>query len=108
VTDRSNLEQLIAPVSGGCQITVIVAPRASVNRLEMDGNRALRVRVAAPPVDGAANEALIKFLAKALRLPRFDFEIISGATSRHKRVLIKEVAPDDLALRLRGALSRTS
>jgi uncharacterized protein (TIGR00251 family) len=50
---------------------------------------ALRVRIAAPPVDGAANAAIIELLAKALITRKSDVEIISGATGRRKRVLVR-------------------
>jgi uncharacterized protein (TIGR00251 family) len=65
-----------------------------------DGRYALSVRVAAPPVDGAANAALIGFLAKSLGVARTDIAIASGETSRLKRVAIRADAgaADRLAL----------
>ena len=51
------------------------------------------MRVAEAPADGAANEAVVRLLAKALGTSRSEVEIISGATSRHKRVAV----PFDLA-----------
>lgn len=53
-----------------------------------DGREELEVRVAEAPADGAANEAIVKLLAKALGVSRSELSIISGATSRHKRVAI--------------------
>ncbi|HEX8841896.1 MAG TPA: DUF167 domain-containing protein [Sphingomicrobium sp.] len=53
-----------------------------------DGREELEVRVAEAPSDGAANEAVVKLLAKALGTSRSQVEIISGATSRHKRVAV--------------------
>ena len=58
-----------------------------------DGRKELEVRVAEAPADGAANEAVVRLLAKALGTSRSEVEIISGATSRHKRVAV----PFDLA-----------
>ena len=58
-----------------------------------DGRKELEVRVAEAPADGAANEAVVRLLAKALGTSRSEVEIISGATSRHKRV----AGPFDLA-----------
>jgi uncharacterized protein (TIGR00251 family) len=49
---------------------------------------AVRIRVAAPPVDGAANEELVRFLAESLRLPRSQIRLDSGAAGRRKRVAI--------------------
>ena len=53
-----------------------------------DGREALEVRVAEAPADGAANEAVIRLLAKGLGVSRSELSIISGAASRHKRVAI--------------------
>jgi uncharacterized protein (TIGR00251 family) len=53
-----------------------------------DGREELDLRVAEAPTDGAANEAVVKLLAKALGISRSQLSIISGATSRHKRVAI--------------------
>lgn len=53
---------------------------------------ALKIRLAAPPVDGKANEALIAFLAKTLGVPKSHVELISGQTSRAKRVRVAGVA----------------
>jgi hypothetical protein len=57
-------------------------------RVDAEGREELDVRVAAAPSDGAANEAVVKLLAKALGISRSELSIISGATSRHKRVAI--------------------
>ena len=58
-----------------------------------DGRVELDLRVAEAPTDGAANDAVVKLLAKALGISRSQLSIISGATSRHKRVVI----PFDMA-----------
>ena len=57
-------------------------------RTGADGREELEVRVAEAPADGAANEAVVKLLARALGTSRSQVEIISGATSRHKRVAV--------------------
>lgn len=61
------------------------AKRTEVAGLHGD---ALKIRLAAPPVDGKANEALIAFLAKALGVVKADVELVSGHSSRAKRVRI--------------------
>lgn len=68
---------------------VHVQPRAS--RAEVAGRHAggVRIRLTAPPVDGAANEALVRFLADRLAVRRADVEIVAGATSRRKTVRIR-------------------
>jgi uncharacterized protein len=55
-------------------------------RAGADGREALEVRVAEAPADGAANEAAIRLLAKALGISRSEVEIVSGYTSRNKRI----------------------
>jgi uncharacterized protein (TIGR00251 family) len=55
-------------------------------RTAADGRDELEVRVAAAPTDGAANEELLKLLSKALGVSRSELTIISGETSRHKRI----------------------
>lgn len=57
-------------------------------RAGTDGREELEVRVAEAPADGAANEAVVKLIAKALGISRAEVKIVSGATSRHKRVAI--------------------
>ena len=82
---------------GHVTFRVRVVPRASRSQIvgELDG--ALRIRLAAPPVDGAANEELIRTLARSLGLPRAAVEIESGHSSRLKRVRIKGATQRDLA-----------
>lgn len=71
----------------GCVINVTVSPRSSANRVEIDDAGAIRIRLTAPPVDGAANASLLKFLASVLDVSRSSLTILAGAQSRHKRVL---------------------
>jgi uncharacterized protein (TIGR00251 family) len=59
-------------------------------------DRALKVRVTAPPVEGKANQALKALFAKLLCIPKGDVEIVSGETSRVKRVRLNGVTLDDL------------
>jgi uncharacterized protein YggU (UPF0235/DUF167 family) len=65
--------------------------------LDADGRAYLKVRVASPPVDGAANAALLAFLAKTLKLPRSAVRPAAGETARVKRLELDGVGPDDLA-----------
>ena len=62
---------------------------------------ALLVRLSAPPVEGAANEALIDFLARRLRVPQRAIRLVSGERGRRKRVAIAGVTVDTV----RGALT---
>lgn len=65
--------------------------------LDPDGRPYLKVRVASPPVDGAANAALTAFLAKTLKIPRSAVRLASGETARLKRLELDGVDADDLA-----------
>ena len=69
-------------------INVRVVPRASKSEIVGEHNGALKVRVNALPIDGAANAELIKILSKKLNVPNSAVEIISGQTSKHKQVRI--------------------
>jgi uncharacterized protein len=72
----------------GVVFKVQVAPRASRSEIVGEHNGALRVRIAAPPVDGAANEELVRLLARALRVSRSAVEIIAGHSAKLKTVRV--------------------
>ena len=69
-------------------LEVHIIPRARQTKIDGERDGALLVRVAAPPVEGAANSALVEFFASALDLPRRSIRIVSGEHSRRKRVAI--------------------
>lgn len=75
----------------GLTFAVRIVPRASRSEIAGEFNDALRVRIAAPPVDGAANRELIRLLAKTFKLPQEAVEIISGASSKNKLVRVQGV-----------------
>ena len=81
-----------------------VQPRASRTELVGLHGDSLKVRLAAPPVDGAANEALVRFLADALSVPRTHVELLSGHAGRRKVVEITGItaAHAERVLRLGG------
>ncbi len=66
----------------------------------------VRVRIAAPPVAGAANAALLRFLGDVLNIPRSQLEIDSGKSNRRKRVVVDGMMPVELQKRLHGALGK--
>ena len=97
-----------APSGAGAQLTVRLTPRGGRDALDgidtdAAGRAMLRARVSAPPEDGAANDALLRLLARALDLPRRALTLEAGATQRVKRVAIAG-APRDIAARLARAL----
>ena len=72
----------------GVTFSVRVQPRASRSSVAGEIDGALRIRLAAPPVDGEANEELVNLLAKLLEIPRRQVEIISGHKSKNKVVRV--------------------
>lgn len=72
----------------GVLLSVKLQPRASANQIGEALGPELRIKVTAPPVDAAANEALIRLLSDELDCPRNRIELVRGHTSRHKSVKI--------------------
>jgi hypothetical protein len=81
---------------GALVFAVRVAPRASRTAAGGEHGGALKVRVAAPPVEGAANEELARFLAKALGVPARAVEVVSGRASKTKVVRVAGASAADL------------
>lgn len=81
------------------RITVRVIPRSRRNVLEWE-HGTMKARLTAPPVEGAANEALIALLAERLDVPKRTITIVRGTTGRQKIVDIAGLTPDDLAGKL--------
>jgi uncharacterized protein (TIGR00251 family) len=90
----------VVATAGGVRLRLRVQPRAS--RTEVAGLRGdeIRVRVAAPPVDGAANEALVRFLAERLGVARSAVVVASGSGARSKAVIVTGVTREQAAQRL--------
>ena len=77
-------------------MSVRIQPRSSKNEIARMENGGLKIRLIAPPVGGAANEALLRFLADRFSVPKSRVEIISGRTSRDKIVRIRGLSKDDV------------
>jgi uncharacterized protein (TIGR00251 family) len=78
----------------GVLLSVKLQPRASANEIGDALGSELRIKVTAPPVDAAANEALVKLLAQQLDCPRNRVEILRGHTSRHKTIKLHGLAAE--------------
>ncbi len=76
---------------GGAMLEILVQPRASRTRAVGEHGGRLKIQLAAPPVDGEANAALVLFLANALGVRRSDVAIVAGETGRRKRVRVAGV-----------------
>lgn len=84
----------------GVIIRVYVAPRSSVNKVVGEHNGALKVALTAPPVEGAANKALLEFLSKILGVPKAAVALVSGETSRNKSVAVAGIGEEEAVRKL--------
>jgi uncharacterized protein (TIGR00251 family) len=95
--------------SDGIILKVFVQPRSSKNMIAGQHGDALKIKLTAPPVDDAANKMCVQYLAKCLKIPKSSIEIISGHTSRTKRLLLhcknEKNASDAEQKRIRSLIS---
>ena len=82
----------ISKKDDGITFDIRVVPRASRSEIVGTHDNALKIRIAAPPVNGAVNAALIKFLAKQFGVSKSDIEIVGGETSKNKRIKIANLS----------------
>ena len=90
----------------GVHLSVKLQPRASKNEIGEAAGNELKVRVTAPPVDSAANEALLRLLAETLECSRSALQIVRGSTSRHKQVFLQGMSAANVAERLLRAAAK--
>jgi uncharacterized protein (TIGR00251 family) len=81
----------------GIVIAIKVIPKASRNEIVGWENSELKVRIAAVPDQGKANEELIAFLAKSFGVSKSNIKLTHGATSRHKRICVSGLTLDDIS-----------
>ena len=81
------------------RIAIHLSPRGGLDRIEGVVDGALRVRVAAAPVDGAANDALVRLIAESLGIAPSRVRLVGGASNRRKLIEIEGVAPAELRSR---------
>jgi len=81
-------------VKTGATIVLHVVPRARVTEVAGRHGDAIRVRLAAPPVDGAANDELRRFLAERLGVARGSIAIVRGSTGRRKTVTVEDMTAE--------------
>ena len=92
----------IKATKDGVVLTLHIQPGAKKTEVVGPHGDALKIRLAAPPVDGKANAALVEFLAKKVGAGRTAVEIVGGQTSRTKRVRIEGYAVDELRVLLQA------
>ena len=84
----------------GTRLCLRVQPRASRDEIAGIAGDVIRVRLTAPPVEGAANDALLRFLAARLEIPRSALTLVSGHTARTKVVALTGVSAEEVGRRL--------
>ena len=82
----------LVEIPGGVELDILVVPRSSRNQIAGEHDGRLKIQLNAPPVDGEANAALVQFLAKTLGLKKKDVAIVSGETSRRKRIRVSGIS----------------
>lgn len=93
--------------SEGVVLRIRLQPRSAPCAIAGVGGEYLKVRVNAPPVEGAANEACRSFLAKQFRIAKGRVIILSGEKSREKRILLRDVRKDVISSRIAEALKKS-
>lgn len=90
------MTEFIEAHSEGVVLRLQVQPRSSKNQIVGPHGDALKVKLTSPPVDGAANKCCCEFLAKLCGVAKSNVSVVSGETSRRKRVLIREVGESEV------------
>ncbi len=96
----------IKQAGDGIEIAAAIQPRSSRNQIDGLHDGALKIRLTAPPVDGAANKACARFLAKCLGLSPAKVSIVKGLTSRNKTLHIQGLSEAALLDKLAPHLAR--
>jgi uncharacterized protein len=94
--------EFLRQTRSGVEIDIRVIPRAGRTRLAGERDGRLLVRVAAAPVDGAANDALLVFFSEVLDVPRRAVRIVAGERGRQKRIAVDGLDPNAARARLAG------
>jgi len=103
LTGIRSLLMLVRDTVAGATFSVRVHPRAKKNAIAGEVGDALKISLTAPPVDGRANDACIRFLAELLQVPRSSVTIAAGDTSRNKVIRVHGLTAAQVEERLRAA-----
>jgi len=90
----------VTETDGGVTFKVCVVPRSSKSEIVGEHYRSLKIKLKAPPVDGAANAELIKVLAKYFGVSKADVRIVGGETSKNKRIKIDNLSQSEFERRI--------
>ena len=95
---------MIRSTAAGAELDVRVIPRARATVIDGERDNAVLVRLASPPVDGAANDELVRYFSRLFGLPRRAIRIVSGERGRKKRVAIDGIPAGAVGELIRGLL----
>lgn len=95
----------LALKDGAVRFEVHAKPRAKKSKVIGERGDAVEIALAAPPVDGAANEELVRFVAKVLEVRQRDIEVVRGETSREKLLSVVGLTLEEIESRLRAAFT---
>ena len=87
----------LSATASGTRILLHVVPRASRTALVGEHDGRLKLAVAAPPVDGEANDTIVRFFAKQLGVPRDHVTLTAGQTGKKKTLEVASLTPDEVA-----------
>ena len=97
---KPQLPPFLSVQPDGVTLAIKLQPRASADEICEPLGTELRIKVTAPPVDAAANEALLRLLAKRLDCPRSAVQLVRGKTSRHKIIKLRGLSPEEVLAKL--------
>ena len=95
----------IKKCKNGVQFSAYILPRSSQNKISGLHDKALKIKLTSPPVDGEANKMLIKYLAKTLKITPANILIVSGATGRNKSISVENIDEEQLKAKLHPFLN---
>lgn len=87
---------MIEKTEKGIILSLYIQPKSSRTRIIGMHGEELKIQISAPPVDGKANQALIKFFSKQLKVSKKQIHLLSGHQSRHKRILIEDCTEEQI------------
>ncbi len=96
----------LKPYKAGIQFAAAIQPRASRNQILGIHNHCLKIKLTSPPVDGAANQACIKFLAKAFGISPSRVSIVKGKISKNKTIQFEGMNPETFMNTLASLISK--
>lgn len=85
---------MISEIPGGIKVRLYIQPQSSKNQIIGLHDGALKVKIQAPPIEGKANDEIIYFFSKLLKIPKSQLEILKGDLSRHKTLAILGISKE--------------